>query len=163
VSAADDDKPEIIRRRQYLNDKRSYELNNGYKPILPSITLGLPKSANYEKLCDRIFALDGSIRFAGIIDKMGNLVAGGMRKGIDPLEPQEERRKLYLEFALRNAMRQDFDSEYGKVIYTLSEREKIKIASFPLKENLILVSIEKKAKHDEVISKVLALLAKGDN
>ena len=123
----------------------------------------MPKSANYDKLCDRIFAVDGAVRFAGVIDKMGNLVAGGMRKGIDPLEPKEERRKLYLEFALRNAMRQDFDSEYGKVIYTLSEREKIKIASFPLKEHLILVSIEKKAKHDRVIVNILALLAKGDD
>jgi hypothetical protein len=62
---------------------------------------------------------------------MGNLVAGGMKKGILPLEPKEERRKLYLEFALRNAMRQDFDSEYGKVIYTLSEREKIRLPHFP--------------------------------
>lgn len=123
----------------------------------------MPRSANYEKLCDRIFAQDSTVRFAGVIDKMGNLVAGGMRKGIDPLEPKEERRKLYLEFALRNAMRQDFDSEYGKVVYTLSEREKIKIASFPLKENLILVSIEKKAKHDKVISNILSLLAKDDN
>jgi hypothetical protein len=45
---------------------------------------------------------------------------------VEPLEPKEDRRKLYLEFAHRNAMQQDFDPEYGRVIYTLSEREKIK-------------------------------------
>ncbi len=113
---------------------------------------------DYEKLCSKIFAADKAVRFAGAIDKMGNLVAGGMRKGIDPLEPKEDRRKLYLEFALRTAMRQDFDPEFGKVIYTLSEREKLKIASFPIKDHLILVSIEKKAQHDRIISKVLKLL-----
>ena len=112
----------------------------------------------YEKLCDTIFALDPSIRFAGVIDKMGNLVAGGMKKGIQPLEPKEERRKLYLEFALRNAMRQDFDSEYGKVIYTLSEREKIKITSFPMGENLVLVSVDKEGDHVSLIEKILKLI-----
>lgn len=111
-----------------------------------------------EKMCERIFAADRSIRFAGIIDKMGTLVAGGMRKGTKPLEPREDRRKLYLEYALRNAMRSDFDIEYGKTIYTMAEREKIKIASFPYGNYLILISIEKKAQHDRIITKVLKLL-----
>lgn len=111
-----------------------------------------------EKLCDRIFAADQNIRFAGVIGKMGTLVAGGMRKGIKPLEPREDRRRLYLEFALRSAMRSEFDEKYGKTIYTMSEREKIKIASFPLGENLILISIEKKAQHDRIINKILKLL-----
>jgi hypothetical protein len=91
--------------------------------------LALPSaSRDLDRLCDRIFALDRTIRFAGVIDKMGNLIAGSMRKGrVEPLEPKEDRRKLYLEFAHRNAMQQDFDPEYGRVIiYTLSQREKIK-------------------------------------
>ncbi len=117
----------------------------------------MPES-DIDKLCDKIFASDRNIRFAGVIDKMGTLVAGGMRKGIKPLEPREDRRKLYIEYALRNAMRSDFDMEYGRVVYTLSERKKIKIASFPYGDHLILISIEKKAQHDKVISTVLKLL-----
>jgi hypothetical protein len=117
----------------------------------------LPES-DHDKLCDRIFASDKNIRFAGVIDKMGTLVAGGMRKGIKPLEPREDRRKLYIEYALRNAMRSEFDREYGKTVYAMSEREKIKIATFPYGDHLILISIEKKAQHDKVIGKVLRLL-----
>jgi hypothetical protein len=117
----------------------------------------LPTS-DLDKLCDRIFAADKSIRFAGVIDKMGSLVAGGMRRGIKPLEPREDRRKLYIEYALRNAMRSEFDQEYGRVVYSMSEREKIKIATFPYDEYLVLISIEKKAQHDKVIRKVLKLL-----
>jgi hypothetical protein len=117
----------------------------------------LPET-DLDKLCDRIFAADRNIRFAGIIDKMGTLVAGGMRKGIKPLEPSEDRRKLYMEFALRSAMRSEFDEKYGKTIYTMSEREKIKIATFPYGDHLILISIEKKAQHDKMIPKVLKLL-----
>jgi hypothetical protein len=113
---------------------------------------------DHEKLCDAIFALDKSIRFAGVIDKMGNLVAGGMKKGIQPLEPKEERRKLYLEFALRNAMRQEFDSKFGRVIYTLSEREKIKLTSFPMGDSLVLVSINKDGDHEKIIQQILKLV-----
>jgi len=117
----------------------------------------LPPS-DLEKLCNRIFAADRNIRFVGAIDKMGTLVAGGMRKGIKPLEPTEDRRRLYLEFALRSAMRSEFDEKYGRTIYAMSEREKVKIASFPYEDHLILVSIEKKAQHDRIIAKILKLL-----
>lgn len=116
-------------------------------------------SAKYENLCESIFDLDQNIRFAGIIDKMGKLVAGGMRKGIESLEPKEERRKLYLEYALRTAMRQDFDSTFGRVIYTLTERERVKLASFPMGEQLVLVSIDKKGIHEKIIRKVLDLVS----
>jgi uncharacterized protein DUF6659 len=117
----------------------------------------LPPS-DLEKLCNRIFAADRNIRFVGAIDKMGTLVAGGMRKGIKPLEPKEDRRRLYLEFALRSAMRSEFDEKYGRTIYAMSEREKVKIASFPYEDHLILVSIEKKAHHDRIIAKLLKVL-----
>lgn len=114
--------------------------------------------SDLEKLCNRIFTADRNIRFVGAIDKMGTLVAGGMRKGIKPLEPREDRRRLYLEFALRSAMRSEFDEKYGRTIYAMSEREKVKIASFPYEDHLILVSIEKKAEHDRIIAKILKLL-----
>jgi hypothetical protein len=45
-----------------------------------------------------------------------NLIAGSMCKGrAESLDPKEDRRKLYPEIALRNAMQQDFDPEYGRV------------------------------------------------
>jgi Family of unknown function (DUF6659) len=86
----------------------------------------------FEKICNDIFALSPTIRSAAVIDKMGKLVAGGMRKGIKSMEDTENTQKLYVEFALRSVMREDFDEEFGKTMYSFSEREKIKLASFPL-------------------------------
>jgi hypothetical protein len=40
------------------------------------------------------------------------------KERVEPLEPKEDRRKLYPEIALRNAMQQDFDPEYGRVSST---------------------------------------------
>jgi hypothetical protein len=113
----------------------------------------------FEKICNDIFALSPTIRSAAVIDKMGKLVAGGMRKGIKSMEDTENTQKLYVEFALRSVMREDFDEEFGKTMYSFSEREKIKLASFPLDDKHILrVSIDKKeAHHNEIIDNILKI------
>src|ERR671919_849251 len=76
---------------------------------------------NFEKLCNDIFALSSTIRSAVVIDKTGKLVAGGMRQGIKSMEEKEDSQKLYVEFALRSVMREEFDKEFGKTIYIFSE------------------------------------------
>ena len=72
----------------------------------------------------------------GIINRMGKLVAGGMRQGINPLENKADSSKLFLGFALRSEMKKDFDAEFGKTIYSFSERDRIKLASFPLNNHI---------------------------
>jgi hypothetical protein len=114
-----------------------------------------------EKICNDIFALNPDIRFAGIVNKMGTLVAGGMRQSVKPMEDEVDSSKLYLESALRSEMRKDFDKEFGKTIYSFSEREKIKVASFPLhNDNLLRVSIEKQEQsHEKIIENILKLIS----
>jgi hypothetical protein len=115
---------------------------------------------NFEKLCNDIFALSSTIRSAVVIDKIGKLVAGGMRQGIRSMEDKDDSQKLYVEFALRSVMREEFDKEFGKTIYSFSEREKIKLASFPLNDHHILrVSIEKEeSHHKEIIDNIIKII-----
>ncbi|MFZ0696715.1 MAG: DUF6659 family protein [Nitrososphaeraceae archaeon] len=119
----------------------------------------------FEKICDNVFALSSNIRLVGIINGMGDLVAGGMREGIQSLEDKESSSKLYLEFVLRSEMRKDQDAQFGKTIYSFSEREKIKFEVFPLLRNhLLMVSIEKKEPdHDGIIKNILRLLKESDS
>jgi hypothetical protein len=125
----------------------------------------MPGHQRFEKICNDIFALSPAIRSAAVIDKMGKLVAGGMRKGIKSMEDTENTQKLYVEFALRSVMREDFDKEFGRTIYSFSEREKIKLASFPLDDKHILrVSIDKKeALHHEIIYNILKMMSNNTN
>jgi hypothetical protein len=116
------------------------------------------KHHQFEKLCDDIFGLSTQIRFVGIISRMGKLVAGGMRKGMQSMEHREDSQRLYLEFALRNEMRKDFDSEFGRTIYSFAERERIKLASFPLDGYLLRVSMENNVPHFELIENILKIL-----
>ena len=118
---------------------------------------------NFEKLCNDIFALSSTIRSAVVIDKTGKLVAGGMRQGIKSMEDKEDSQKLYVEFALRSVMREEFDKEFGKTIYSFSEREKIKLASFPLGDDyhILRVSIEKEeSHHNEIIDNIIRIIGK---
>ena len=119
---------------------------------------------SFELLCDNTFALSPNIRFVGVINGMGDLVAGGMRKGVQSMEDKESSPKLYLEFALRSEMRKDQDAEFGKTIYSFSERERIKFAVFPLlQSHLLMVSIEKKeANHNGLIENILNLTMEND-
>lgn len=111
------------------------------------------------KLCNDIIALAPTIRSALVINKMGKMLAGGMRDGVKSMEDKNDSQQLYVEYALRSVMREEFDEEFGKTIYTFSEREKIKLASFPIDENHILrVSIEKEeSRHYELIENILML------
>ena len=113
-----------------------------------------------QELCERIYSTNQAVRFAGVITKMGRLVAGGMRPDLESLEDKEGSSKLYVQFALMSEMRKDFDDIFGQAIYSFTEREKIKLASFPLDDNHILrVSIEKKEKdHAQIIQGILDII-----
>jgi hypothetical protein len=119
----------------------------------------------FDRLCRDVFAVNSNIRFAGVINRMGKLVAGGMRDGLESMENKGNSSKLYLESALRSEMRKDFDTEFGKTIYSFSERERIKVASFPLDNNhLLRVSIEKQEPHhNKIIESILEMINTSDH
>jgi hypothetical protein len=107
------------------------------------------------KLCNGIFDIDEKIRFVGIIDEMGKLIVGDMKKGLLSLERDDGSIRLYLGYAINNVLRRDFDNVFGKVLYTFSEREKIKLLTIPMNDNLLLVSMDISSDHDELIKKIL--------
>ncbi len=110
---------------------------------------------DFKLMYDYILSLDSDIRFVGFIDEMGKLVYGGMRTGVISLEHETESIKLYMEYALINKIHGDFDTMLGKVIYSLTVREKIKVLTFPLENYIIRISLERHADHDKIINLIL--------
>ncbi|MFY9301113.1 MAG: DUF6659 family protein [Candidatus Nitrosotenuis sp.] len=96
-----------------------------------------------ETLCNSVRALDRGIRFVGLINDKGHLVAGGMAQGKQPLEDAKKDEMLFLELALRVRMRQEFDAELGPVKFAMSYREKVIVMSFPVGKEILMVSAEK--------------------
>ncbi len=115
---------------------------------------------NLSKLCNSIFEINEKIRFVGIIDQMGKLIGGDMKKGLPSLEKNDGSIRLYLGYAINNILRRDFDNVFGKVLYTFSERERIKLLTIPIDDNLLLVSMDKSTDHVELINKIIAVANK---
>ena len=114
-------------------------------------------NSSYEQKCNLLLN-EPEIRFAGVIDKMGNLVAGGMKDGKKPLEDETVQKKMFMEVALRVVTRSEFDQFLGVVEYSASRRKNVVVFSFPVGKNILLLSAEKDADIDETAKKVLRIL-----
>ncbi len=108
----------------------------------------------FDQKCTLLLKED-EIRFAGFINSMGRLVAGGFKEGITPLEDEAERQKMYMELALRVSMRKDFDYSLGPVKYTASRRQKAVVISFPINSNVLLISMEPTVDIDKLANKIM--------
>ena len=107
----------------------------------------------YEEKCQSLIK-EPEIRFAGLINHMGHLVAGGMKKGMSPLEDEADMRKLYMELILRVSTRKEFDYSLGPVEYSASRREKAVMISFPIGNKVMLISAETDVNIDETAKKI---------
>jgi uncharacterized protein DUF6659 len=121
----------------------------------------MSQGSEFEKICNDVITLSTNIRSASVIDKMGKLIAGGMRQGVKSMESTVDSQKLFVEFALRSMMREEFDEQFGRTVYSFSVREKVILASFPLDNHHILrVSIQKdEAHYYEIMESILKLIA----
>jgi len=110
----------------------------------------------FEQKCQNLLK-EPEIRFAGLISPMGHLVAGGMKKGLKPLEDDADMRKLYMELILRVSTRQEFDQSLGVVNYSASRREKAVVLSFPIGNKVLLISANTDVNIDETAKKVMKI------
>ena len=109
---------------------------------------------NEEKICNEILELDSSIRFAGIANKMGKLVAAQFTRGVEALLTREEIEANIINAVLRMKTRQDYEQKLGKTIYTFALYEKVKRASIALDQggySLLMVSFDVTADHESII------------
>ena len=109
---------------------------------------------NEEKICNEILELDSSIRFAGIANKMGKLVAAQFTRGVEALLTREEIEANMINAVLRMKTRQDYEQKLGKTIYTFALYEKVKRASIALDQGnylLLMVSFDVAADHESII------------
>ena len=98
-----------------------------------------------------------NIRFAGIIDDGGALIAGGFRPDITPLEGDETRLKSFMEFVSKVSIRKDYDASLGPINYLAARRDKAVLVSFPfpVSQVLLLISAEPSVDIEELAGSVV--------
>jgi len=115
---------------------------------------------DYENMCASIQKIDAKIRFAGVINSKGRLVAGGMAASKTRLGDRKRDEMLYMELALRVKMRREFDDDLGSVKFSMSFREKLIVMSFPMENDVLMVSMERKTRFENVAFEILKLVEK---
>ena len=115
---------------------------------------------DYENICTLVQKIDSKIRFVGVINSKGRLVAGGMAATKTRLGDRKRDEMLYMELALRVKMRSEFDDDLGKVKFSMSFREKLIVMSFPMKNDILMVSMERKTLFEKIAFKILKYIEK---
>jgi hypothetical protein len=134
------------------------------------MTSSMPSSSSIpyayaKEICNQVLQLDKSIRFAGIANNMGTLIAYKLRKGLVPLLNEEELQNNIMKTVLRMKTREDYESKLGDVIYTFALYKRVKRASIPLDHPdlaVLTVSFDMAANQDSIImDKILPVLKQG--
>jgi hypothetical protein len=112
----------------------------------------------YGKKCDRLLT-ESEIRFAGIVDKDGQLIAGGFKKGLTPYEGDETKLQSFFDFVSKASIRKEFDESLGPINYLAARRDKAVLVSFPfpITHILLLISAEPSVNIENLAKKVVEI------
>lgn len=83
-------------------------------------------------LCDRVLRIANKIRFVGIANHLGTLIASSYRHNLVPLLTREETSHYVLQSVLRSATREDFESKLGRQEYSIGKYQNVIRATVPI-------------------------------
>jgi len=112
----------------------------------------------YAEKCHALLT-ESEIRFAGIVDKDGQIIAGGFKEGLTPHEGDETRLQSFLEFVSKASIRKEYDESLGPINYLAARRDKAVLVSFPfpISKILLLISAEPTANIENLAKKVVEI------
>ena len=112
----------------------------------------------YAEKCDHLLG-ESEIRFAGIVNKDGKLIAGGFKNGITPYENDETKLQSFFEFVSKASIRKELDESLGPINYLAARRDKAVLVSFPfpITHILLLISAEPTVNIEILAKKVVEI------
>jgi len=112
----------------------------------------------YAEKCNHLLG-ESEIRFAGIVDKDGKLIAGGFKEGIIPYENDKTKLQSFFEFVSKASIRKEFDESLGPINYIAARRDKAVLVSFPfpITQILLLISAEPTVNIEILAKKVIEI------
>jgi hypothetical protein len=89
----------------------------------------------FKSLCDRIINANSAVRFAGIADEHGTVMATSERRGLKPLLDREQTAQYALAAVTRQYTRIRWQSILGKIDYTCSYYERVFRVTIPITDS----------------------------
>ncbi|NQV38986.1 MAG: hypothetical protein HQ505_00340 [Nitrosopumilus sp.] len=113
---------------------------------------------DYAKICNLVFSIDQKIRFVGVINERGRLVAGGMKENVEPLESEKDDEMIFMELALRVKMRKEFDRQLGPVNFAMASRQRALAISVIINDDILYVVSEPDSDYGSLPKKILEII-----
>lgn len=82
--------------------------------------------------CDKVLQIASKMRFVGIANHLGTLIASSYRHNLIPLLTREETSHYVLQSVLRSATREDFESKLGRQEYSIGKYRNVIRATIPI-------------------------------
>lgn len=118
----------------------------------------------YGALCNKVLEADQYVRFAGVADRLGRLVASQYRRNVKPLLTKEESELSITQSILRMGTRSTLEDKLGQTVYAFALYERVKRATIPIRDpesHYLMVSFDIEADHEDIIlRKILPLMKK---
>lgn len=104
-----------------------------------------------QDICKGIGEISRYIRFVGVIDKKGNLMAYQRRAGLKPLLNTKSTTSHFSHIAIKTGLEAQFDKQLGEVQFIWEERESAQTISFAVGKNKVWISIDKNVIRSEIL------------
>ncbi|MEW6604774.1 MAG: hypothetical protein AB1351_08815 [Thermoproteota archaeon] len=113
----------------------------------------------YKDLCEQVLSVDKGIRFAGVADYHGNVLAARYRDDIEkaPLLSGDEFNISVFQSLVRMILRKSQEVRLGKPLYSITVYEKVKRVTIPIERGnedyILMVSLDLAARPGPLITK----------
>jgi hypothetical protein len=117
-------------------------------------------------ICDNVLAVHGSIRWTGVVNKNGVILAQKAGKGVKLLLSDEENEEYAATAIARQKTRGKFEPKIGKMLYSFGRYELLHRATVPINENyylLMTLDIQEKNFDSIIIDKILPIVVGARN
>ena len=114
-------------------------------------------------ICEDVLAKHGSIRWTGIVNKNGVILAQKNRKGVKLLLSEEENEEYAATAIARQKTRGKFEPKIGRIVYSFGRYELLHRATIPINENfymLMTLDVEEKNFDSIITDKVVPVITK---
>ncbi|MGI0018639.1 MAG: hypothetical protein ACREA1_08010 [Nitrosotalea sp.] len=104
-----------------------------------------------QMIVKKMRAISMYVRFVGVIDSKGEIMAYERRPGHEPLLSIKNTSDQFSHLAVKTRMSSQFNRQLGDVQFMWEEREKVQTISFAVGKNTVWASIDKKVIRSEVL------------
>ena len=117
-------------------------------------------TVNYDELSKQVLNLDAQVRFAGVANSKGEMIAGGHNSNVEKILDGDNV-KMSIHYALQKRdLYTNLAYKIGSELSSITEYEKVTMISIPINSNdLFMVSTEPRADYLKIIDFVHSALA----